>query len=241
MTILSLDIEIYTDWKKPLTPDIAVNDTYKIVKQLEDIFFGYSKVWYLGGDSREEALTRVAFDDRGITDECISDFKENYTEEDPTVISGVWDGGEDGQACSISYFNYHVERQGQTKIEINISIKEKEFHFLKLIDFTKFLVFSHNSPYIMVEANNYRIKRKQVFPDRLSAGWMLYLPIEIDPILVPMAEEIISISDKNDKKGSLIITTKDIFDIENQEHINKANDIEICLQDLQILPLITEV
>ncbi|WP_323840470.1 hypothetical protein [Photorhabdus africana] len=80
MTILSLDIEIYTDWKKPLTPDIAVNDTYNIVKQLEDIFFGYSKIWYLGGNSREEALTRVAFDDRGITDECISDFKENYTE-----------------------------------------------------------------------------------------------------------------------------------------------------------------
>ncbi|WP_334223452.1 immunity 52 family protein [Photorhabdus bodei] len=93
----------------------------------------------------------------------------------------------------------------------------------------------------MIETNNYRIKRKQVFPDRLSAGWMLYLPIEIDPTLVPMAEEIIPVSDKNDKKGSLIITTKDIFDIENQKHINKANDIEICLRDLQILPLMTEL
>ncbi|OCQ50500.1 hypothetical protein Ppb6_04275 [Photorhabdus australis subsp. thailandensis] len=81
----------------------------------------------------------------------------------------------------------------------------------------------------MVETDNYKIKRKHVFPDRFSAGWMLYLPIEIDPTLVLMAEKIISISDKNDKKGSLIITTKDIF------------DIEICLRDLQILPLMTEL
>ncbi len=91
------------------------------------------------------------------------------------------------------------------------------------------------------DTRGYSLKQKQVFPDRVCSGWMLYLPIEIDPNLVPMAEEIISISDKNDKKGSLIITTKDIFDIENQEHINKANDIEICLRDLQILPLMTEL
>nr|WP_277749764.1 Imm52 family immunity protein [Photorhabdus laumondii] len=39
----------------------------------------------------------------------------------------------------------------------------------------------------------------------------------------------------------MIITTKDIFDIKNQKHINKANDIEICLRDLQILPLMTEL
>nr|WP_274539930.1 Imm52 family immunity protein [Xenorhabdus mauleonii] len=47
--------------------------------------------------------------------------------------------------------------------------------------------------------------------------------------------------DKEDRVGSLIITTKEVFDIENKEHINKANDIEICLRDLQFLPLLREV
>ncbi|WP_323840469.1 hypothetical protein [Photorhabdus africana] len=120
--------------------------------------------------------------------------------------------------------NYRRDRLGQTQIDFHISIKENEFQLSRLINFINFLISTHNSPYIMVENNAYRIKRKHFFSDRLSAGWMLYLPIEIDPTLVPMAEEIISISDKNDKKGSLIITTKDIFDIENQKHINKAND-----------------
>ncbi|MDE1486978.1 immunity 52 family protein [Xenorhabdus bovienii] len=240
MTILSLNIEVYSDWKEPLTPKTAVNDTYEIAKQI-DVLFGYSKTWYLSGDTLEAALTRVAFDKQGITKDAINEFEEGYTEDYPMVISGVWDGKNNTDGCAIFYHNYRMNQLGQTKIEINISIKEKEFQFLKLIDFIKFLVSSHNTPSIMIENGKYSLKRKQVFSDRISAGWMLYLPIENDPTLASMAEEIISIPDKENNIGTLIITTKDIFDIENKEHINKANDIEICLRDLRLLPLISEV
>ncbi|MCC8413285.1 immunity 52 family protein, partial [Photorhabdus laumondii] len=132
-------------------------------------------------------------------------------------------------------------RLGKTNISISINLDKDKFNFQDIIELLKNSISIRNSPFMLVDTRGYSLKQKQVFPDRVYAGWMLYLPIEIDPTLVPMAEEIISISDKNNKKGSLIITTKDIFDIENQEHINKANDIEICLRDLQILPLITEI
>ncbi|WP_340618617.1 hypothetical protein [Xenorhabdus entomophaga] len=240
MSILSLDIEIYTDWKEPLTPKIAVNDTYEIAKQI-DILLGRTKTWYLSGDTPEEALTRVAFDKQGITKESIKDFEDGYTEAYPMVMSGIWDGENNTNGCVIFYHNYRRNQLGQTKIEINLSIKETEFQFNKLLDFVNFLVSHHYAPSITLENGKYSLKRKQVFPDRLSAGWMLYLPIEINSAMVSMAEEIIPITDKHGEAGSLIITTKDIFDIENQEHINKANDIEICLRDLQLLPLMAEV
>ncbi|TNH43450.1 immunity 52 family protein [Photorhabdus luminescens] len=240
MTTLSLNMKLYTDWKEPLTPTIVLTDLYKITQQV-DIFFGRHKNWYLPGDTRQESLQHIAFDHQGATKKAIKEFEEEYTEENPIVIKGIWDGEDDAHSCSICYMNYRRDRLGQTQIDFHISIEENEFQISRLINFINFLISTHNAPHIMVENNAYRIKRKHVFPDRISAGWMLYFPIEIDPTLVPMAEEIISISDKNDKKGSLIITTKDIFDIENQEHINKANDIEICLRDLQILPLMTEL
>ncbi|MBD2781620.1 hypothetical protein [Xenorhabdus szentirmaii] len=240
MTVLALNIEVYTDWKVPLTPEIAVNDTYEIVKQL-DILFGDSKVWYLPGNTQEESLTRIAFDQQGITQEAINYFKEDYTEEFPMVTAGVWDGNDSSEGCAILYQSYRINQLGQTKIELNISIKEKDFLLAKLVDFIKFLVVSHNSPSVMIENGQYSLKLNHVFPDRLSAGWMLYLPTEIDPALVPMVEESLSISDKEGQIGTLIVTTKEIFDIENKEHINKANDIEICLRDLQLLPLLSEI
>ncbi|PHM51656.1 hypothetical protein [Xenorhabdus hominickii] len=144
MTILSLNIEVYSDWKEPLTPKIAVNDTYEIAKQIDGLF-GYPKTWYLSGDTLEEALIRVAFDQQGITEDAINEFEEGYTEDYPMVISGVWDGKNNTEGCAIFYHNYRMNQLGQTKIEINISIKEKEFQFPKLIDFIKFLVSGHNT------------------------------------------------------------------------------------------------
>ncbi|MDC9595092.1 immunity 52 family protein [Xenorhabdus sp. IM139775] len=241
MTTLSLEIRLYFDWKEPLTPKIALADLHKITQQINTLFVDHHKTWYLPGNTRQEALLHIAFDTQGATEKAIKEFEKDYTENDPMVIKGIWDGEDDGHSCSIYYQNYRRDQLGQTEITLNISIGEKEFQLSRLIEFIKDLISSRNLPYILVEANGYSLYGKQVFPDRLSAGWMLYLPTEIDSALLTMAEEIIFVSDKNDKKGSLIITTKDIFDIENQEHINKANDIEICLRDLQLLPLISEI
>ncbi|PHM72399.1 Imm52 family immunity protein [Xenorhabdus sp. KJ12.1] len=240
MTVLSLNIELYTDWKEPLTPKMALTDLHNIIQQI-NTFFGRHKTWYLSGNTRQEALQRVAFNQQGATEAAIKEFSEDYTEENPIVMAGVWDGEDDSHSCSIIYMNYRRKQLGKTKIELHISIEENDFDFNRLVNFINYLVIAHYSPHIMVENNSYSVKGKCVFPDRAYAGWMLYLPIEIDPTLVPAAESIISLDDKNGEKGSLIITTKEIFDIENQSHINKANDIEIGLRDLQVLPLIAEV
>ncbi|MXC98362.1 hypothetical protein FQ003_24110, partial [Escherichia coli] len=43
------------------------------------------------------------------------------------------------------------------------------------------------------------------------------------------------------QKGTIVVSTEDVFDGNNKEHIGKANDIEIRLLDLGLLPLLTEL
>ncbi|WP_448949750.1 hypothetical protein [Klebsiella pneumoniae] len=49
------------------------------------------------------------------------------------------------------------------------------------------------------------------------------------------------VMDGDNQKGTIIVSTEEIFDGNNKEHIGKANDIEIKLLDLGLLPLMTEL
>ncbi|MBS9428106.1 immunity 52 family protein [Photorhabdus akhurstii] len=244
MSMIFSRIKLFHDSNEALTPENALLDLYQITCKINKLTTRKSG-WYLPGYTQEERLKNNAFDENGPTKYAIEDFKETYDENSGFIVKSLSDGVDENNN-SILYMGedkIHVNpvRLGKTNISISINLDKDKFNFQDIIELLKNSISIRNSPFILVDTRGYSLKQKQVFPDRVYAGWMLYLPIEIDPTLVPMAEEIISISDKNHKKGSLIITTKDIFDIENQEHINKANDIEICLRDLQILPLISEI
>ncbi|MBS9437808.1 hypothetical protein EAE91_11715 [Photorhabdus noenieputensis] len=240
MAILSTKIKLYFDLKESLTPQVALADLYKITQQIDQLF-GRQKNWYLTGHTRKEALEHLVFEGDHPTEKAVQVFEESYKEDFPFIGKQIWDGEVDDLACSLFYENYRIDRLGQTKITIRLNIDEKAFQFSRLIDFITFLVLSRNAPYIMVETNGYTLKRNQVFPDRLSAGWMIYLPFVIDPSLLPMADEILPIANDKEQLGTLIITKKGIFNGENQDDIDKANDVEIQLLNLGLLPLITEV
>ncbi|NHB90100.1 immunity 52 family protein [Photorhabdus tasmaniensis] len=244
MSLIHPRIKLFHDLHEPITPELALKDAYQIMQKINNISSNLS-YWHLPGYNLEEIEGNNVFTDTGFTKYAINQLTENYDKDAKYLIATLFDIPGDielknrifYQSSDVVYNNI----LGKTNISIDLNLVKEKLKTRTIIEFVKALASTRNSPVIMTETRGYRLKKKQVFPDRISAGWMIYLPIEIDPTLVPMAEEIISISDKNDKKGSLIITTKDIFNIENQEHINKANDIEICLRDLQILPLMTEL
>ncbi|WP_258962519.1 immunity 52 family protein, partial [Klebsiella pneumoniae] len=82
---------------------------------------------------------------------------------------------------------------------------------------------------------------RNVFPDRLAVGWMLYIPHIVLTELIPEAARVVPVMDGDNQKGTIIVSTEEIFDGNNKEHIGKANDIEIKLLDLGLLPLMTEL
>ncbi|PHM72387.1 hypothetical protein Xekj_00666 [Xenorhabdus sp. KJ12.1] len=246
MTILNLDITLFYDLKEEVNPELVLVDTYQIMQGINKLNAS-SSGWYLPGYSLKEIKENNVFHENGFTDYAKNWYEKDFDKENKSTIKTLFDKpGNAKLKNTIRYMtrdvtNTDVNQLGHTNVTLDLNFERESFDKLKFIDFIKELISFRHYPFVTIEVYGYTLNQKQVFPDRLSAGWMLYLPIEIDPALVPIAEEIIPVADKGDEKGSLIITTKEIFDIENQSHINKANDIEICLRDLGLLPLYAEV
>ncbi|PHM50527.1 Imm52 family immunity protein [Xenorhabdus miraniensis] len=246
MSFIHPRMKLFYDLREEITPELVLSDTYQIMKEINKLS-NSSSGWHLPGYTLKEIQENNVFNENGLTDYAIEWYKKDFDENMKSIIKTLFDvPGDVKKKNTIMYMcrddvYSNPNRLGKTNISISLTLEKEKFNSSRFIDFIKNLISQRCSPFIMTDIKGYSLKQKQVFPDRIHAGWMLYLPIKIDYALVPMAEEIISVTDKNGEKGSLIITTKEIFNIENQNHINKANDIEICLRDLGILPLYSEV
>ncbi|GAB5071433.1 hypothetical protein SedNR2807_16190 [Citrobacter sedlakii] len=163
--------------------------------------------------------------------------KKNY----PLIIEGVWDGETDSKICSINYIKKHIENIKKTNLDVSITCNETDISLDKVVAFLISLVCDKGQIYAHVNTNGYWNNGSNVFPDRISVGWMIYIPAIILPELIPEAAKIVPIFDGEKQKGTIVLSTEEIFDGNNKEHIGKANDIEIKLLDLGLLPLMTEL
>ncbi|KAA1189804.1 Imm52 family immunity protein [Photorhabdus heterorhabditis] len=240
MTIIRLKINAYYEQQETITVNTALMDLFQITQQI-NIFFNRKKTWYLTGYSRKQALQHVVFDEQGPTGIAIKNFEKDYKKDFPSLITGIWDGEKDELSCSISYKKMSSVRSNWVWLILSLRIDSTQLDTSRLIDLVKYLVTSRDFPYIQVETNGYTLSQHNVFPDRLSVGWMLYQPKIIDQSCLPMAEEILPVYQNDQQIGTLIITQKGIFDGENQDDIDKSNDVEIQLLNLGLLPLITEI
>ncbi|MCW7549325.1 immunity 52 family protein [Photorhabdus sp. APURE] len=240
MAIIRLEINVYYQQQETITANTALIDLFNITRQI-DIFFGQKKTWYLTGYSRKQALQHVVFDEQGPTGVAIKSFEKDYKKNFPALITGIWDGEKDELSSGIDYSKMPSVRPNWVWLQLNLNIDSHQLDVLRLINLVSYLALSRNSSNIQVESNEYTLKGKQVFPDRLSVGWMLYQPRIIDKSYLPMAEDVLPVYQNNEQIGTLIITKKGIFDGRNQDDIDKSNDVEIQLVNLGLLPLITEV
>ncbi|TNH41882.1 Imm52 family immunity protein [Photorhabdus luminescens] len=240
MAIIRLKINVRYEQQGVITVNSALMDLFRITRQI-DIFFVQKKMWYLTGYSRKEAFKYIVFDEKGPTSVAIRDFEKEYRKNFPSLINGMWDGQKDELSCGIIYDKSKSGHPDWVRLELNLKIDSNQLNVSRLIDLVKYLATSRDFPYIQVETNGYTLKGKQVFPDRLSVGWMLYQPRIIDKSYLPMAEDVLPVYQNNEQIGTLIITKKGIFDGRDQDDIDKSNDVEIQLVNLGLLPLITEV
>ncbi|MGH8053866.1 MAG: hypothetical protein ACREP4_08090 [Stenotrophomonas sp.] len=71
------------------------------------------------------------------------------------------------------------------------------------------------------------------FPHRQCLGWMAYVPQVVTMEQLPLAARIIPAKD-----GTIIVAVDEPFDLANKEHIKRANQIEMDMSDLGLLPVI---
>lgn len=94
---------------------------------------------------------------------------------------------------------------------------------------------TYEASYVMFGPRKYFTN--SVFNDRPGVSWMLYLPHTLTPAQVPEARVLIPVMREDKQQGTIIVSvTDDVFDVSNRAHVKVANDIEIRLADLDLLP-----
>jgi len=133
------------------------------------------------------------------------------------------------------------DEKNRVSVELSLVPESSGNVLSQFISLISNLSLCFNCSYLSVDSKGYGVFGKNVFPDRLAVGWMLYTPHIVRPELIPEVAKLIPVVDNGKQKGTIIISTDEPFDGSNNEHIAKANDIEIKLLDLGLLPLMTEL
>jgi len=236
--LFNTEIKVHFENDTDIQTDECLNDMFVVSREIEKLV-GKEKKWFFAGYSKKDALKSIAFDNNGPTENAINIVSRHYKKNKPLINESIWDGGKEGESCSISHYMMFIlnPRKGMLVIGTDEKVESIE----KMISMVMFLACTRAKSYITVDSKGYRLKGESVFPDRIYVGWMLYIPHIVLPHLLPQAAKVIPVIDGEEQKGTIVVSTEDIFDGSNKEHIGKANDLEIRLLDLGLLPLITEL
>lgn len=70
------------------------------------------------------------------------------------------------------------------------------------------------------------------FPHRKCVGWMAYVPKKVSAEQLPLAASVLPAAD-----GSIVVSVDNAFDLANKDHIQRANEVEMDMNDLGLLPV----
>ncbi|WPA91898.1 Imm52 family immunity protein [Providencia zhijiangensis] len=223
---MDLSIKVDIELREEISIPLLINIFEKMILTCESITNEKESSWYLTADTLEEALQKKAFNLYTPTD-----LLKNMPYFD--WMESIW--ANENKALDIKYTSSGLIYNLEFKLrDINPPSQPK------LIESLKKYFLTYKIVCIRIDTNKYRYNKRNVFPDRLPVGWMLYLNKKITQQQVPMAAQLIHI-DNEKNHGTLIISTDHVFDGENKEDIKKANEIEIQLAGLGLLPLIREI
>ncbi|NYH19539.1 immunity 52 family protein [Paraburkholderia bryophila] len=191
--------------------------------------------WCLKGNSREEAGLYQVFDDNRPSSVALAVLKEQFRNSTDQTFVSIWDGNESSTA-GVS-MTCHVGPQGELDLfTVEIVGEQGVDDFETIVGIVIRAVQEFSPAYVEVSPLEYF--EKQVFDDKPGVGWMLYLPKVISVQEVPEARVLIPVPAAGNKQtGTIIVSVTDaVFSVDNPEHIEIANRIEIRLVDQDLLP-----
>ena len=225
--------EIYFNPKKYLSLLTCIEQINGILK-IQHQYLVKRQDWYLCATSKKEASIYKMFDKDGVTEIGLKKMTQQYNKEKDYFSLAIWD--KKTEQGSLLYI-LSEEGSGQSfKVHINIVFRSLE---ITLDDAQKFcLALSEHFDDAYITVNNNYSEDKMVFPDRLSAAWMIYLPkVQLSHNIVPQAFDVISPTDhEGHAAGSLVVTLPHFFDVMNTDDIKAVNSVDIKLRELGLLP-----
>lgn len=218
--------------------DAQYTDLWKLAIALQSLGFPIDE-WYPPADTQEQALLNSAFTKTGPSMAALAMAKADKDNLATDLRSlGVWNGkeGDGGATYTTTYDTGRIPSRFRFRGRGIETLRDHR----SVAKLAQDIVSIWKPMLVQVAPPDYL--DNSVFPDRPGAGWMLYLPFDINARQVPEAAEVIKIMDDKGKtqRGSLIVTVAESFDVQNPEHIEKANAIETRLVDQDLLPTNSE-
>ncbi|WP_095925799.1 Imm52 family immunity protein [Rahnella victoriana] len=257
---MTLDFRITQEFgnEEPLNP-LQAYEIFRNITLHLDWLLSTDKKWYEQGYTRKQASLYQVFINGEISKPTLQRWEKEYKKKPLNWTVGIWDGESDEKSAGIDFYPSHSsteKRSNPLTLVITFRVNQKLRYLnvdgaLRLA--TLLVNLNRNCTYLNIESRGYsfpvistenginKIIYNKVFPERISCGWMLYIPNAVLTELIPEAARVIPVMDNGRQRGTIIVSTEELFDGENEEHIAKSNDIEIKLLDLGFLPLMTEL
>lgn len=225
--------EIYFNPKKYLSLLTCIEQINGILK-IQHQYLVKRQDWYLCATSKKEASIYKMFDKDGVTEIGLKKMTQQYNKEKDYFGLPIWD--KETEQASLLYILSEGSSGQSFKVYVIIDFRSLE---ITLDDAQKFcLALSEHFDDAYITVNNNYSEDKMVFPDRLSAAWMIYLPkVQLSHNIVPQAFDVISPTDhEGHAAGSLVVTLPHFFDNMNTDDIKAVNSVDIKLRELGLLP-----
>ncbi|MBN3848729.1 LysR family transcriptional regulator [Paraburkholderia sp. Ac-20342] len=221
------------DYQKMLTVESAV----VAAMAARDPAMAYEN-WRLKGDSLEEANLYPAFKADGeATTAAIAVLTESTREKKARrSYASIWNSAaEDGAGAAISC---HVSDSKVLADRLTVDVDAPRVckSMDDMVDLVRAVIAVLHPQVVTVAPQGYF--EKQVFDDKPGVGWMLYLPTVLTVQQVPEARALIPVPGPGkNQTGTIVVSVIDeVFSVENPEHVEIANRIEIRLVDQDLLP-----
>lgn len=190
--------------------------------------------WLLGGNSLEEAKRHGVFEGDSPSDEAVAILSQKFKKRPGLTGITIWNGLEDDrQSLGLSY------RRGQAPLRGTLSLTGGPDSFSSDWKSVANVLAKTASIFhpLWGNAESHAYNPKRVFNDRPGVGWMFYLPTTLTAQEVPEARAVHPVMDGKTQIGTILVSVTDTpFDHDGPEHIRVANEIEMRLANIDLLP-----
>lgn len=214
-----------------------LQDLWRLAQTLDS--FGIPlRDWYPPADTEANSLLNRAFDMNGPTAAVVAMAKADKENQDDDVRTlGVWNGieGPGGMVMTTTLGTGPIPSHLDFAA-YGVAALQESPQFLRTIQSVQAIW----SP-LLVQAGPAAYFDQRVFKDRPAVSWMLYLPLIIEPRHAPEAASLIAVHDaERRQKGTIVVSVAETFDVDNPEHVRRANALEVRLADQDLLPRLTD-
>ncbi|MCI3968378.1 immunity 52 family protein [Burkholderia contaminans] len=202
--------------------------------------------WWLKADTEEEARLYPMYEAPGIPSTAVlAVLAQRYGKKmDLPKVFGFWNGQMDAADSARLKLAIDAKRR-PSEVEIGLpalnAVSADEHSYEGAAKIVSAMVSVYDPMYVSVSPREYF--PRQVFDDKPGVGWMLYLPKVLTTQQVPEARELIPVPEAGRKQtGTIIVSVADaVFSVDNAEHVEVANRIEIRLVDQDLLPAFADL